>query len=465
MAREPTVTVHEISKGLDLPIQTNLLQVVRNTAWPTRVAVVADDFPGMKPSMKVEEGQTVKRGQVLFEDRKCPGVLHTAPGAGRVIGVHRGAKRVLQSVAIDLTDRERAGEFDPEEAVPFGTFTGRAPAELSREQVVGLLVESGQWTAFRTRPFSKTPSPSSTPHAIFVNAMDTHPMAPVPDVVIEKRRADFARGLAIVSRLTEGKTYLCIAADSEADRGVDADVEVHRFKGPHPAGTTGLHIHLIDPVHRGKTVWSIGYADVIAIGSLFETGQLDVERIVSIAGPPVAEDRLVRTRLGASTEDLAGGEDYGCEVRLIAGSVLSGKKAMGDAFGYLGRHDRQISVLREGRERVFLGWLTPGWEAFSTLPIYLSRLFSGRRFDFTTATNGSKRVIIPIGAFERVMPFDIEAAYLVRALAVGDVEEAERLGALELDEEDVALCSFVCSSKNDYGPMLRRNLEIIEKEG
>ncbi|NNL65192.1 MAG: Na(+)-translocating NADH-quinone reductase subunit A [Myxococcales bacterium] len=457
--------MHEISKGLDLPIQTNLLQVVRNTAWPTRVAVMADDFPGMKPSMKVAEGETVRRGQVLFEDRKCPGVLHTAPGAGRVIGIHRGAKRALQSVVIDLTDRERAGEFDPEEAVRFETFTGKAPGELSREQVVALLVESGQWTALRTRPFSKSPSPSSTPQAVFVNAMDTHPMAPVPDVVIEKRRADFARGLAVVSRLTEGKTYLCIAADSEADAGVDADVEVHRFKGPHPAGTSGLHIHLLDPVHRGKTVWTIGYPDVIAIGRLFETGQLDVERILSIAGPPVAEDRLVRTRLGASTEDLAGGEDYGCEVRLISGSVLSGKKAMGENFGYVGRHDRQISVLREGRERVFLGWLTPGWDAFSTLPIYLSRLFSGRRFDFTTTTNGSERVIIPIGAFERVMPLDIEAAYLVRALAVGDVEEAEKLGALELDEEDLALCSFVCSSKSDYGPMLRRNLEIIEKEG
>ncbi len=459
------MTVHEISKGLDLPIQTELKQIVRSTVWPNRVAVIADDFPGMKPAMKVEEGQTVKRGQVLFEDRKCPGVLHTAPGAGRVIGVHRGAKRVLQSVAIDLTDRERAGEFDEEEAVAFGTYTGKSPGELTREQIVALLVESGQWTALRTRPFSKTPSPSSTPHSIFINAMDTNPMAPVPDVVIEKRREDFARGVAILTRLTEGKTYLCLAADSEADAGIDAPVTVERFRGPHPAGNTGLHIHLVDPVHREKTVWTIGYPDVIAIGRLFATGQLDVERIVSIAGPPVPEERLVRTRLGASTDDLAGGVDYGGEVRLIAGSVISGKKAMGDAFGYLGRHDRQVSVLREGRERVFMGWLTPGWDAFSTLPIYLSRLFPSRRFDFTTSTNGSRRVIIAIGAFERVMPFDIEPSYLIRALAVGDVEEAEKLGALELDEEDLALCSFVCSSKNDYGPMLRRNLEIIEKEG
>ena len=269
----------------------------------------------------------------------------------------------------------------------------------------------------------------------------------------------------MVARLTEGTTWLCLAAGSEADQGIDAPVRVERFHGPHPAGNTGLHIHLLDPVHREKTVWSIGYHEVIAIGRLFETGQLDVERVFSIAGPPVPDERLVRSRLGASTEDLAGGADHDGEVRIISGSVISGKRAMGDAFGYVGRHDRQISVLREGRERVFLGWLTPGWNAFSSLPIYLSRLFPSRRFDFSTTTNGSRRVIIPIGAFERVMPFDIEPSYLVRALAVGDVEEAEKLGALELDEEDIALCSFVCSSKSDYGPMLRRNLEIIEKEG
>ena len=242
-------------------------------------------------------------------------------------------------------------------------------------------------------------------------------------------------------------------------------MQVERFTGPHPSGNAGLHIHLLDPVHREKTVWTIGYADVIAIGSLFATGQLDLRRLISIAGPPLADERVVWTRLGASIEDLLGDLESDVELRRIAGSALSGKKAMGENFGFLGRHDRQITVLREGRERVFLGWLTPGIEAFSALPIYLSRLFPKRKFDFTTTTNGSERVIIPIGQFERVMPFDVVPTYLLRALAVGDVEEAEKLGALELDEEDIALCSFVCSGKNDYGPMLRRNLEIIEKEG
>jgi Na+-transporting NADH:ubiquinone oxidoreductase subunit A len=418
----------------------------------------------MKPSMKVVEGETVKRGQVLFEDRKCPGVLHTAPGAGRIIGIHRGAKRALQSVVIDLSEAERAGTVGDSEEVVFEPNSGPI-ADLDQQRIVDLLVESGQWTAFRTRPYSKVPSPQSTPHSIFVTAIDTNPHAPLPDVVIGLRPEDFARGLEIVAKLTDGTTYLCTSDHSDFGGNVPASVSVERFRGPHPAGNAGTHIHLLDPVSRAKTVWSIGYQDVIAIGSLFATGRLDLERIIAIAGPAVADPRLVRTRLGASIEDLAGNEGGEDEVRRISGSVLSGKAAMGDAFGYLGRFDLQISVLREGRERVFMGWLTPGLNAFSTIPLYLSKWLPKKRFAFTTTTNGSPRAMVPLGMYERVMPLDILPTFLLRALIVGDVEQAEKLGVLELHEEDLALCSFVCPGKHNYGPFLRQNLEMIEKEG
>jgi len=458
------MAVHRITKGLDLPIAGAPMQIVRGRADVHRVAVMADDIPGLKPGMKVSVGDVVKRGQVLFEDRKVPGVLHTAPGAGQVIGIHRGARRALQSVVIELSEGERSPREEDAECVRFERFTGQDAGSLRRDDVVGLMVESGLWTALRTRPFSKVPPPESSPHSLFVTAIDTHPLAPLPDVAIERRRDDFERGLRIVSKLTDGPTYLCVREGAEFANGLDAPVTVETFKGPHPAGTVGLHIHLLDPVSRAKTVWHIGYADVIAIGSLFDTGRIDVERVISIAGPPVADPRLVVTRTGASVDELAG-EDGEGEVRRIAGSVLSGKKAMGEIFGFLGRYDRQISVLAEGRERVFLGWLTPGFKSFSSLPIYLSRLFGPKHFDFTTSTNGSPRKMVPIGAFERVMPLDILPTFLLRSLLVGDIEQAEKLGALELDEEDLALCTFVCSGKTDYGPALRRNLDMIEKEG
>jgi len=459
------MALHRIRKGLDLPISGGPMQIIRGRESVRRVAVMADDFSGMKAGMKVEVGSVVRRGQVLFEDRKNPGVFHTAPAAGTVVGIQRGARRALQSVVIELSEGERSGRDDAVEHVRFERFTGAAPEALSREDVVGLLVESGMWTALRTRPFSKTPGPESQPHSLFVTAIDSHPMAPLPEVVIETRREDFERGLAIVAKLCSGTTFLCVREGSGVGEETAAPVQLERFEGPHPSGTVGLHIHLLDPVGRGKTVWHIGYQDVIAIGRLFATGRLDVERVISIAGPPVDNPRLVVTRQGACVDELAAEDGAGVEVRRIAGSVLSGKKAMGEAWGYLGRFERQISILAEGRERVFLGWLMPGLKAFSTLPIFLSRLLGVKRFDFTTATNGSPRAMVPIGMYERVMPMDILPTFLLRSLIVGDIEQAEKLGALELDEEDLALCTFVCPGKQDYGPMLRRNLEMIEKEG
>jgi Na+-transporting NADH:ubiquinone oxidoreductase subunit A len=422
------------------------------------VAVLADDFPGMKPRMHVEEGQTVCRGQLLFEDRKSPGVLHTAPGAGRIIGIHRGARRVLQSVVIDLSDAERAGQPNGAEFASFASWTGRPSSELTREQIRDLLVESGQWTAFRTRPFSKVPAADAVPSAIFVTAIDSHPLAPLPEVALAGREQDFERGLQLVAKLTPGRTYLCLAAQSELARGLEAPVSIEYFEGPHPAGTPGLHIHLLEPVSRSKSVWHLGYADVAAIGRLFASGHLDVERVVSIAGPPVVDPRLVRSRLGACTDEIAAGATQaGLEIRLISGSVLSGKKAMGEVFGFLGRYDRQLSVLAEDREKEFLGWLMPGARVYSVLPINLSKFLGRKLFDLTTSTHGSPRAM--------VMPMDILPTFLLRSLLVGDLEKAEQLGALELDEEDLALCTFVCPGKTSYGPVLRKNLEMIEKEG
>jgi Na+-transporting NADH:ubiquinone oxidoreductase subunit A len=461
------MATHRIRKGLDLPISGQPTQVIRDTPRVTRVAVMADDFPGMKPRMEIEEGETVKRGQVLFEDRKSPGVLHTAPGAGRVIGVNRGAKRVLQSVVIDLSDSERAGEPRPDEIATFSSYSGRSAAELTRDEVRDLLVESGSWTAFRTRPYSKVPAVDSAPAAIFVTAVDSAPGAALPEVVLADRMEAFERGLRLVAKLSEGATYLCLREHSDMAQKLDAPVQVEHFAGPHPSGTAGLHIHTLEPASRHRTMWHIGYQDVAAIGHLFATGQLDVERIVALSGPPVSDPRLVRTRLGASTEDVAADvSDQDIELRLISGSVLSGKAATGDVFGFLGRYDRQLSVLAEGREMEFLGWLSPGAKSYSVLPIFLSKLLGLTKvFDLTTSTHGSKRAMVPIGVYEKVMPLDILPTFLLRSLIVGDIERAEQLGALELDEEDLSLCTFVCPSKTDYGPLLRKNLEMIEAEG
>ena len=459
--------LHKFRKGLDLPLAGAPDQSISDGPPVTRVAFMADDFPGLKPRMLVEESSKVRRGDPLLEDRNVEGVRHTAPGAGRVVAINRGERRVLQSVVIELSEPERQGTLTDVDRATFGSWTGACADDLSRDQIAALLLESGQWAAFRTRPFSKVPAAGDAPASIFVTAVDTHPLAGDPDVVVRPVIDAFDFGLKLISRLTEGPTYLCVGPDSSIPDAVTAPVTVEAFAGPHPSGTAGVHIHTLMPAGRSRTVWWIGYQDVVAIGSLFRTGELSVDRVVAIAGPPVGRPRLMRTRLGAAVPDLTAGEAElpDRDVRWISGSVLSGKAARGEKFGYMGRYDVQLSALREGREREFLGWLSPGRRRFSVLPIYLSRLFGTKRVEFTTAINGSRRPIVPIGVYERVMPMDILPTFLLRSLMVGDVEEAEKLGCLELDEEDLALCTFVDPGKQDFGPILRLNLEMIQKEG
>ncbi|MBU0553846.1 Na(+)-translocating NADH-quinone reductase subunit A [Myxococcota bacterium] len=458
------MAVHTITRGLDLPVTGALEQKVHHKAHVSRVAIVADDYPFMKPRMHVTVGDEVKRGQLLFEDRKTEGVRFTAPGAGTVVAIHRGERRALQSVVIELNETEQTDAVDASAFVTFEHFKAGTPvAELGRQGVIDLLVESGLFTAIRRRPFEKVPSPKETCHSVFVTAMDSNPLAANPEHIIKDAQADFDRGMEVVSQLTEGKVFLCVRQDS-AVKSEAPRVQREAFAGPHPSGLVGTHIHVLDPVHASKSVWHVGYQDVIAFGRLFETGQLPVERVVSLAGPTVITPRLIKTRLGADLAPLVEGEMSGEDNRVISGSMLYGRKAMGEVEGYLGRYSQQITCMAEDRERRFIGWLSPSAKLFSTLRVTLGGL-GGKRFDFGTSTHGSHRAMVPLGMFERVMPLDIIPTFLLRALARNDLERAEGLGCLELAEEDLALCTMVDPGKEDWGVILRENLTLIWKEG
>ncbi len=454
------MTLHRIRQGLELPLGNAPTGAILPASAVFEVALVADDYPGLRPRLHVEEGSEVRRGQLLFEDRRIPGARFTAPAAGRVRAVHRGPKRALWSVVIELSSAEREGATDASVHATFEAFTGKAPEALARDEVVSLLVESGLWTALKTRPFGKVPDRSSNPHALFVTAIDTEPLAPRPEEVVKGSEQAFCLGLQVLSKLCEGTTYLCVADRSPLGE-IDAPVRVESFHGPHPAGLPGLHVHRLAPVNRERVAWTIGYQDVLSIGRLFQTGRLDVERVVSIAGPAIEKPRLVRTRIGASIHALTREDGLGQGVRLISGSPLSGKAVTRDELAYLGRYVRQVSAVHEGKERELLGWLAPGARTFSLLPVFLSRWLK-KAPRFTTSTHGSVRAMVPIGMYERVMPMDILPTHLLRALLVADVERAEALGCLELEEEDLALCTFVCPSKIDYGPVLRKNLDMLE---
>ena len=465
--KQARVTVHRSRKGLQLPLAGEPVQEIERARPVRRVAVLASDFVGLRPAMRVAVGDDVSRGQVLFEDKQTPGVRHTAPAAGTVRAIYRGERRALQSVVLDVSRAEHEGRAAAEAS--FSAFSGRHPSGMAADSVVALLVEAGLWTSLRARPFGRVADPTARPAAILVTAVDSNPHAPVLDLVLRGVEPVFERGLAALARLTDGPVFVCTAAGSDITVPTIENVRREEFHGPHPSGTAGFHMHTLAPVDRATTAWHVGAQDVVAIGRLFETGQLDPTRVVSLAGPAVRRPRLIRTRMGASVDELltdeTGNTQDAEDIRAVSGSVLSGRAAAGEVHGFLGRYDQQISVLGEGRRREFFGWLAPGLGKFSVTPTFVSRLTPGRRFRFTTTTNGSRRAIVPIGVFERVMPFDILPTPLLRALLMTDIERAEELGCLELAEEDLALCTFVCPGKNDYGPLLRQVLNEIEKEG
>ena len=445
----------KITKGLDLPIAGLPDQQRIDDVAVTRVAVKGEEYNGLRPSMAVKEGDRVVKGQLLFEDKKIPGVRFTAPASGTVSAIHRGERRVLQSVVIDV---------DGDESLSFTAYPADALTTLPREAVVAQLVESGLWTAMRTRPFSKTPAPGSVPAAIFVTAMDTNPLSADPQPIILAQREAFDAGLTVLTRLTDGKVHVCQSSGGKLGGHPQGQVTFNQFTGPHPAGLVGTHIHFLEPVSLQKQVWHLNYQDVIAYGKLFLDGVIWTERIIALGGPQVKHPRLLRTCLGADLDALLVGELHEGENRILSGSVLNGTKASGP-HAFLGRFHLQVSVLKEGREKELLGWVAPGRDKFSITRTTLGHFLKKKLFNLSTDTHGGERAMVPIGNYERVMPLDILPTMLLRDLLAGDTDSAQALGCLELDEEDLALCTYVCPGKYEYGPVLRHVLTQIEQEG
>ena len=441
----------KISRGLDLPISGAPVQVIGDGAKIRSVAIIGTDYVGLKPTMAVQVGDRVKCGQTLFTDKKTPGVNFTAPASGVVTEINRGEKRVFLSIVIEVEGDDNES-FQQSDDV----------SQLTGQQVADNLLASGLWTALRTRPYSRVPSPESRPESIFVAAMDTHPLAADPAIAIAEQAESFKQGLTLLTKLTDGEVFVGKAPG--ADIPLPSNIVCEEFAGPHPAGLVGTHIHHLRPASLSKVVWTIGYQDVIAIAKLFADGKLYTDRVVALCGSQVERPQLVRTRLGANLDELTAGQMVAGDSRIISGSVLGGRTAQG-AQAYLGRYHNQVTVLPEGNEREFMGWMSPGANKHSTLGIYLSQFAKSRLLKFTTSTNGSERAMVPVGTYERVMPLDILPTQLLRSLIVGDTPMAQALGCLELDEEDLALCSYVCPGKYEYGPILRDNLTLIEKEG
>lgn len=454
------MSLHTSRRGLVLPIAGEPDQRVEPAPASPAVALLGADYPGLRPVLAVQPGEEVLRGAVLFHDRRTPAVRFTSPARGRVTDIHRGDRRALVSVVVAVDDAgAEAGA-----QVRLEGFTGRPPSALDAAEVRALLLESGLWTALRTRPFGRVPDPATSPHALFVTATDSRPLAANVERVTQGREEALAAGLTALAKLTDGPTFLCVAAGSPIQAPPQTRVQREEFAGPHPSGSVGWHIHRLAPASLDRVAWHLHYQDAIAIGRLFLEGIIDTRRVVALGGPGVARPRLLETRVGASLGALTTGELVAGRQRLISGSVLDGRRIAGPADAFLGRYHLQVSALPEGDRRELFGWIAPGADKHSVTGSVLGAFLRSRRLALTTTTNGSPRAMVPIGTYERVMPFDILPTLLLRALITGDDARAVQLGALELDEEDIALCTYVCPGKYEYGPLLRGALARIEKE-
>lgn len=444
-----------IKKGIDLPISGAITDFsIRSFVPQNTVAVVGSDYLGLKPTMFVAEGELVKKGQALFEDKKNPNVVVCAPVSGRIQSIKRGERRKPLSVIIEVQHDD--------EAVPFKSFSVNELQELPEDVIREQLRLSGQWVNIRQRPFDKIPRFDATTFAIFINAMDTNPLSFDPLLALSGREEDYQMGLAVISKLTAGNVHVCFKEGGALPAVENEKVKYHTFSGVHPAGLVGTHIHFIEPVGSQKTVWHLGLQDLLAIGHLFRTGTLDTQRIVAIAGPGVKKPELVRTVKGANLDELLEDNLLSGAQRIISGSVFSGRRSL-VSCNYLGNYDQQISVLPEGRDSVFLEFMRLGENRYSKTRAYLGR-FLKKPLPFTTAVQGSARAILPFGIYEEVMPLDILPTLLLKALVVKDTDTAVQLGALELVEEDVALLTYVDPGKHDFGAILRENLQQIEEE-
>ena len=448
----------KIKKGLNIPIHGLPAGDIIDSKKSRSVAILGSDYVGMKPTMLVEEGERVKLGQALFEDKKNPGVIFTSPAGGKVEAINRGERRVLQSVVIEVDQNE--------EVVNFKSFSENDLSNSSSKDVRAQLIASGMWTSFRTRPYSKVPGVETSPANIFISAIDTQPLSADPENIIKLHKEDFLFGLSVIKKLEDCPIHLSLGESSELDLSKDDQLRLHSFSGPHPAGLVGTQMHFISPATLTNINWTIGYQDVIAIGQLFQTGLINVERVISLGGPQVSNPCFLKTRLGACTDELTAGELTHRENRIISGSVISGREAIGP-YAYLGRYHNQISVISEpnSKDRDFMNWLTPGPRKFSKIPLFLSALFPKKIFKFKALMNGSDRPIVPIGIYEEVLPQNFLPTVLLRNVVLMDTEKIQALGGLELDEEDLALCSFVCPGKYDFGSLLRAGLTKIELEG
>ncbi|MBD3421958.1 MAG: Na(+)-translocating NADH-quinone reductase subunit A [Chitinivibrionales bacterium] len=447
----------KIGKGLDLKLAGAPQTEVTSAPRPQRVGIHPTEFRGVKPKLLCKEGETVKCGQSLFFDKRNPDVHFAAPAGGRIESVNYGPRRIIESIVIKP-------DWDAAD-VQFGTRSKSDISKMSREEALKLLLDSGAFVSFRQRPFDKIPDPSRAPKSIFITAMNSAPNAGDPAFMLKERGEELQLGIHLLTKLTDGKVHLCYdpQRDVETFAGLEG-AQHHSFAGKHPKGLVGTHIHFVDPIKKGDIVWYLDAWHVYAIGWLLQRGTCCTEKVIALAASGVAQPRYIKTMVGAPLKPIIADSLKQGEMRLIAGTALFGETKSED--DYLPFYESNLQAIPEGRRRHFMGWAMPGFNAYSASSnVFASSLAPGKVWNFDTNLNGGHRTIVWTDVYDQVMPLDIYTNFLVKAILADEVDETEQLGLLEVSDEDFALATYLCPSKVDISAIIRRGLDVIEKEG
>ena len=443
----------KIRKGHDLQISGLPDETIQEKIKSEIVAILPTDFRGIKPKLIVKEGDDVKIGSPLFFNKVNPDIKWGSPACGTVKTIEYGPRRIIQKIEIQLNDLQ---ESEKNKIYKKNEIIG-----LNRDVVIENILGANIFPFFRQRPFNTIPDPKVIPRDIFVSAINTAPLSFNQEIVIKENIENFQAGVDVLNTLTNGKVYLTSKPGSVVSS--IQNVELYTIDGPHPAGNVGIQIHHISHLKPGENVWTINSQDLIAIGKLFLQGIYDPVRVITLAGPCVEKSSHFLVNTGAKISTITSGRLIESEKRIISGDVLTGRVSSYDDF--LSYYDYTISVISDEVKREFIGMLNPGSSSsrYSITPVFLS--LSKILFPFNTSQNGSYRAVVPINAWERVLPMDILPNELYRSILAKDIDEMEMLGLIECDEEDFALCSFACPSKTDVSVVIREGLDILQAEG
>jgi len=446
--------VIKIKKGLDIKLVGTAEKILKKAEQAETYALKPADFQGIRPKLLVKTGDKVKAGAPLFFDKFQPEVQFTSPVSGEVIEINRGERRMILEVVV---------KADPE--IEYESFGVTDSKSLTREEIIAVLQQSGLWPSIRQRPYSIIARSTDIPKAIFISAFDTAPLAPDMDYIVKEYGDEFQKGIDILSKLTDGKVHLSLNAEyPPADTFTKVKgVEFHYFKGPHPAGNVGVQMNKIDPVNKGDIVWYTYAQEIIMIGRLFSKGIYDASKIIALAGSEVIHPKYFKIISGACIANLV--KDNVTKdkpLRFISGNVLTGSKIYNQ--GYVGYYDNMITVIPEGDYYEMFGWAKPGFNKFSASRAVLSWLIPGRKFKLDTNLHGGPRAYVMTGEYEKVFPMDIYPVQLIKAIMIEDIDLMEKLGIYEVDEEDFALCEYVCTSKAEVQSIVRKGLDLMRQE-